>query len=207
MDISSQKQQLRAAVSDRMKTLQEKDRQAESRSVCRRILENLPKDAQTIAAYYPMKSEADIAPLLEEFLKRGINVYLPRAEGRAFLYRKMTSFEALAPGSLRIPEPDSEADILDEATLDIALIPGAAFDRKGNRLGRGNGGYDIWLEKLKKINPAAKVWGIALDRQVVNDVPVQPHDRPVDAVITPREMLKIENSEWRIENYLRLDHC
>lgn len=195
MDLSSQKQRLREAVSERMKTLPEKDRVSDSRSLCRRILEQLPKDTKTIAAYYPMRTEADIVPLLEEFLKRGINVYLPRAEGKAFLYRKMTSLKALKPGILRIPEPDENALVLNESDLDVALIPGAAFDYNGNRLGRGNGGYDIWLERLRTINPKALVWGIALDRQLVNEVPVQPHDRPVDAVITPREMISRKNEK------------
>jgi 5-formyltetrahydrofolate cyclo-ligase len=190
MDIASQKQRLREAVSDRMKTLPERDRQSESRSLCRRVLENLPAGVKTVAAFYPMRSEADIVPLLQEFLKRGIRVFLPRMEGKTFSYRLMTSMETLAPGSLRIPEPDSDAPVLDEKELDLALIPGAAFDRDGNRLGRGNGGYDIWLEKARKENPGLKVWGVALDRQVVNVVPVQPHDRPVDAVVTQRELMK-----------------
>lgn len=177
-------------MTERTAHLAEKDRQAESRSLCRRVLENLPADTKTVAAYYPMRTEADITPLLEEFLKRGMSVYLPRAEGKAFTYRKMESLAALRPGVLRIPEPDADAPVLDNASLDLALIPGAAFDRDCNRLGRGNGGYDIWLETLRARNPHAQVWGIALDHQLVNEVPVQPHDRPVDAVVTPRGMIE-----------------
>lgn len=197
MDLSVQKARLREAIKERMARLRPQDRQAESRSLCRRVLEHLPADARTVAAYYPMPSEADIIPLLEELLKRGITVYLPRAEGKAFLYRKMESLEALKPGALRIPEPDEHADVLDDSTLDIALIPGAAFDRDCNRLGRGNGGYDIWLARLRKTNPDAKAWGIALDPQLTNAVPMQPHDQQMDAVITPRGIiLRGQKPSW-----------
>lgn len=197
MDLSAQKARLREAIKERMARLRPQDRQAESRSLCRRVLEHLPADVKTVAAYYPMPSEADIVPLLEELLRRGIAVYLPRAEGRAFLYRRMESLAALKPGTLRIPEPAGDAEVLEEPALDVALIPGAAFDRDCNRLGRGNGGYDIWLEKLRRENPSAKVWGIALDPQLTNEVPMQPHDQRMDAVITPRGIiLRGQKPSW-----------
>lgn len=190
MDIASAKQQLRRAITERGARLSEKDRQAESRSLCRRALEHLPADARTVAAYVAMRTEADLTPLLEELLRRGVALYLPRAEHNAFSYRLANSLDALTPGNLRIPEPSDDAPVLDDAALDVALVPGCAFDRACNRLGRGNGGYDIWLAKLRAANPRAQVWGIALDHQLASEVPMQKHDQPVDAVITPRGIIR-----------------
>lgn len=186
MDIPSHKKRLRQAMTERGSGLREQDRQAESRSLCRRVLQHFPADIRTVAAYYPMRTEADITPLLEEFLRRGMELYLPRAEGKTFTYRRATSLAALKPGSLRIPEPDADAPVLDDASLDLALIPGAAFDRDCNRLGRGNGGYDIWIEKQRKANPQTRFIGVALECQVVNIVPSEAHDQRMDAIATAR---------------------
>lgn len=189
MDSPSQKLQLRQAINERLARMTDKDRDAESRSLCRRIREHLPSEARVIAAFHPMPSEPHIMPFIEECLAQGMEVYLPRAEKNAFSYRRVTSLTSLIPGPFRVPEPDADAVILDNATLDIALIPGCAFDRACNRLGRGNGGYDIWLAKLRATNPHARVWGLCFDCQLTNEVPLQPHDQPMDAVITPRGMI------------------
>lgn len=75
----------------------------------------------------------------------------------------------------------------DEPT--IVLVPGRAFDRERQRLGRGNGGYDIWIAKQRQQNPATKYWGVAFEHQIVPSIPVESHDQPMDAVVTPREFL------------------
>jgi len=190
MDIPSQKQHLRGSIAERLAGINAQERDAESRSLCRRILQNLPKETTVITAFYPMPNEVNIIPLLSTFLERGMQVYLPRMEHNAFTYRLMTSLETLKAGKLRIPEPSEDAPILDDTTLDIALVPGAAFDRNGNRLGRGNGGFDMWLKKLRAVNTHAQVWGICFDHQLVNEVPMAPHDQLMDKVIGPRGIIE-----------------
>lgn len=189
MDTKQQKQQLRLSIAERMQKLSQKDRDAESRSICRRIKENLPENTQTICAYYPMPTEVNIIPLLQEFLDAGKTIALPRSEGKAFLFRTVTSLTDLPPGPFRIPEPGPDAPPLDLASIDLALIPGIAFDPAGNRLGRGNGGYDQWIKKIREANPNVTLWGIGFDCQMVNIIPLEPHDATVDAIITPRMMI------------------
>lgn len=186
MDIPQQKQQFRDAITQRLARMNEQERQAESRSVCRRILQELPKDAVIAGVYYPMKSEVDILPLITTLLERGSKLYMSRADGTGFKFHQVTALNALKMGPFRIPEPPADAPLLDKTTLQYILVPGMAFDRAGNRLGRGSGGYDKWLLGLRKINPTVQVWGIGFDAQIVHEVPVAAHDQPMDKVIGPR---------------------
>lgn len=188
MDIPSQKKRLRDAITERLQRLSQKDRDAESRSVCRRLLERLPKEPFDIAVYFPMRSEVDIKPLITELITRGCAVYMPRGENKGFVFRRVTSLEALVPGPFGILEPTEHEEKLDRTTLSFVLVPGVAFDRQCNRIGRGSGGYDNWLKKLRDENPSAKAWGVALECQIVNEIPLEPHDEKLDAVITARDM-------------------
>ena len=190
MDTASQKRQLRQAVSDRLSTLPEKDRQAESRSVCRRALEKLPKDPFTIAVFYPMRSEVDIRPLIEELLTRGCRVFMPRGTPRGFEFRRILSLENLVSGPYGILEPTDETELIEKTDIAYVIVPGMAFDRDCNRLGRGSGGYDKWLAGVRSVNDKAEAWGVALDRQLVNVVPVESHDQPMDAIVTPRVLIR-----------------
>lgn len=166
-----------------------KEREAESRSISRRILENLPERKLIICAYMPMPSEADIAPLIKTLLEKGHHVFIPRFTKVAFEFRGITSMDDLFPGKFGLLEPLPGGPALDIAKVDIVLIPAVGFDRTGNRLGRGNGGYDKWLEDLRKKNPAAKVWGVALEHQLTNAVPMEPHDQRMDAIMTAHMMI------------------
>ena len=190
MHLADQKESLRRAITERLRQMSPKERQAESRSVCRRVLENLPPAPITVTAYFPLTDEVDIRPLLAEFLKRGDAVYLPCGDGRTFVFRKFENTADLRPDGLQIPAPPPTAPLLDPASLAIALVPGRAFDVHGNRLGRGNGGFDIWIDGQRKTNPRTRYWGVALECQIVNVIPMEPHDKGVDAVITARGILK-----------------
>ncbi len=56
-------------------------------------------------------------------------------------------------------------------------------------MGRGNGGYDIWIQQQKNQNPDTQYWGVALDCQIVQEVPVEPHDQKMNAIVTSREII------------------
>jgi 5-formyltetrahydrofolate cyclo-ligase len=193
MHITEQKSQLRAALLERLKRMSEKDRTAESRSLCKRILEALPPGPITITGYVPLRTEPDIRPLLEELLKRGDSVFLPRFENGKLAFRQVFDLDHLAPGELKIMEPPASAPLLDPQKLDICIVPARGFDAKGWRLGRGNGGYDIWIKKQRTENPKSQFWGIALECQIVPDVPREEHDERVDAVVTARGKMTVDN--------------
>jgi 5-formyltetrahydrofolate cyclo-ligase len=189
MHIQDEKDLLRQRIKERAARLSAGDRLAESRSICRRILENLPATPVTICAYMAMPSEADLRMLMEDCLTRGYPLFLPRFTRSHFEFRRMEAFDELTAGRFNLPEPSSSAALLDLRDVGFALIPALAFDRAGNRLGRGNGGFDRWIADLRKVNASAKVWGIALEHQLTERVPTEAHDQPVDAVVTPRELI------------------
>ena len=186
MDIREQKRNLRDSISQRISQIPENKRQAESRSLCKRILDNLSPSQLTIAAYVPLKSETDILPLLRKIIERGDNLYLPVFKNNTLTFRSTNTLNDLKPGKLNIHEPSDCSPELDPRTLDLALVPARAFDREGFRLGRGNGGYDKWIRIQRTLNPETKFCGIALECQIVNDVPREEHDEKVDTVITAR---------------------
>lgn len=189
MDPKILKSDLRDAIRDRLSHMSDTLKAAESRSVSRRVMESLPKEAMTVCAYVPMKSEVDIRPVLEHLLEKKTALFLPRFEGK-LVFRKVTSLTELIPGTLGVMEPPASAAELDPQALAVALVPARAYARDGRRLGRGNGGYDIWIRAQRKLNPKTQFWGICYDAQLVNDVPMEDHDERVDAVITGRGLIE-----------------
>lgn len=193
MHIRDEKQLLRTRIAERGAHLKANERDAESRSIGRRVIENLPEGTLTICAYMPMPSEADIAPLIAELLKKGHHIFVPRFTRSSFEFREITSLDDVFPGKFGLLEPLPSAPALDLHDVSLMLVPAVGFDRTGNRLGRGNGGYDKFLEDLKKVNTHAIVWGIALEHQLTDTVPTEPHDRKMDAIMTAHIMIVPES--------------
>jgi 5-formyltetrahydrofolate cyclo-ligase len=181
-----EKQILRQSIKERLLRLSDHDRLAESRTVCRQIRKALPKEPVPIAAYFPLKDEVDLRPLLDELLKEGWPVFIPGIEHGVMVFRKIASTMDLHVGKFTVLEPPRDAPLLDPSTLQVALIPGRAFDALGNRLGRGNGGYDRWIRQQRVANPKTRFWGICLELQVVHHVPMQEHDERMDSLVTAR---------------------
>lgn len=188
MDLRAEKTRLQQSIRERLARLSPGERAAESRSICRRVLELLPPESRTVCAFMPIRDEVDIRPLLRELGTRGIALFLPCYE-KLLAFRKAEDLSKLQPGALHILEPPPEADLLDPQALDLAIVPGRAFDAAHNRLGRGNGGYDRWIRAQRAANPRTRFWGVCFECQVVNAVPMEPHDERVDAMVTPRGML------------------
>ncbi|MDO8649079.1 MAG: 5-formyltetrahydrofolate cyclo-ligase [Candidatus Peregrinibacteria bacterium] len=189
MHVQEQKEQLRQSIRERLSKMNAKERAAESRTLCKELVKLLPKEPTTLCAYVPLGDEADIRPLLLALLKRGDALYLPRFEEGALAFRRANDLTSLKPGKFDIPEPPLTADPLPLDVLTHVLVPGRAFNAKGDRLGRGNGGYDFWIAKLQKTHPHVQVWGTALECQIVREIPMEEHDATVDAVVTARGRL------------------
>jgi len=192
LHISEQKKILRQEIKKRIDDMPTDARRAEGRTLSRVLVQNIPKGS-TVCAYFPLKSEVDIQLLLQELLSRGDTVYLPVFAGKdkKMIYRKAENLHNLPPGEFTIPEPPATAPELGNAEVDIVLVPGRAFDKQGNRLGRGSGGYDTWLTWYKKHHPKTPLWGTCLQCQLVQTVPTEPHDIPMDIVATAQEWIKI----------------
>jgi 5-formyltetrahydrofolate cyclo-ligase len=191
MHLSEQKALLRQDIKKRINDMDTNQRRAEGRTLSRVLLKKIP-EGSTICAYFPLKSEVDIQLLLKELLDRGDTVYLPVFAGKdtKMIYRKAENLHNLPPGEFTIPEPPQNAEELGDKKVDIVLVPGRAFDTEGRRLGRGSGGYDTWLNWYKNKHPEAPLWGTCLQCQMVQEVPVEPHDIKMNIVITANEWIE-----------------
>ena len=197
MHLSEEKALLRESIDERLKRFTDTERSAESRSLSRRLTEGIPAGTP-ICAFYPMRSEPDITPFLEEVLRRSDPLFLPCFEG-TLIFRQATDLTKLVRGKLGTLEPPVTATPMANRKWQIAnrltiLIPGRAFDAKGNRLGRGNGGYDKWIAEQREKGISMQLIGVALECQIVDSVPVESHDQKMDAIATARGITeKIEN--------------
>ena len=133
---------------------------------------------QTIVAYYPLPDEVDVRQLLDAWIAEGKTVFLPKVTGEDTMeLRRYTGRDSLQEGAFHILEPMGEL-MSDEASVDVVLVPGVAFDAEGHRLGRGRGYYDRFLRTCK-----ARTIGVCFDFQKVDEVPVDAFDITIDEVV------------------------
>jgi 5-formyltetrahydrofolate cyclo-ligase len=133
-----------------------------------------------VAAYAGVGTEPPTRRLIDRLTDAGVRVLLPIIDGSRLRWATYQGWDSLERGPLGIPQPAATG----AATLtaaDLVIAPALAVDEYGHRLGRGAGYYD---RALADIDPSAVV-AIVFDDEVVDDVPVEPHDRPVGAVLTP----------------------
>ena len=187
--VAEQKQQLRDAIVERIEHTPKEQRDAEGKSISRRLLEEIPTGS-TVLAYWALKTEPSVRLCIETLLKRGDPVYLPCFTDLRTTCRQLQRIEDLQPGPIKIYEPPNDAPILDSATLDIALIPGRAFDHSMHRLGRGAGGFDRWIAKQRTANPGTRFLGVCFESQLLREIPHEDHDKNMDGVVTARGLIQ-----------------
>jgi 5-formyltetrahydrofolate cyclo-ligase len=134
--------------------------------------------------YMPMKTEPDCRSLIKKAWSAGKHVILPvcRPDQGLDLYA-ITHFNQTAAKSfgLHEPIPGLCGHPVPPDTLDLVILPGAAFDPAGRRLGRGGGYFDRFLSRLR---PGIPVIALAFDFQVLKGLPGEPHDLPVHQIVT-----------------------
>jgi 5-formyltetrahydrofolate cyclo-ligase len=135
----------------------------------------------------PIKSEINPLPLLRRYADMGAQLALPAIAGRGkpLIVRAWSVGEKLVAGQWGIREPDASAS---EVEPDVMLVPLAAFDRRGYRLGYGAGYFDMTIAELRAHKRVTAI-GIAYAAQEVESVPVEPHDARLDLVLTEREVI------------------
>ncbi len=153
-------------------------------ALCKAILEH-PwfQAADRMMAYAPMASEPQLQPVLEACLRLGKGLVLPRCESAGIMTgRLVTVLSQLAPGCQGILEPGAETPVVSPGEIDLILVPGMAFDPTGGRLGRGKGYYDRFLGNGKTI-------GVCYQSALLPQVPMEAHDRRVDAIVTDQTII------------------
>lgn len=164
------------------------DPDAAERAAARLSLDRLPAFS-VFSGYQPLGSEFDPRPAMARLAETGAACALPVAESREapLAFRAFDPAVELVPDAFKIPAPPAAAAVL---VPDLVLVPLLAFDRRGGRLGQGAGHYDRTLSQLRAARPVFAL-GLAFAGQEVEDLPVDPHDEPLDAILTETEFISV----------------
>lgn len=139
----------------------------------------LYQNARAIYGYLPYNQEVRVLPLLEQALRDGKRVAVPKVYGDTMKYLWITDLTAVAPGYCSIPEPLADGPEADDPTA-LVLMPGLAFDPQGHRVGYGGGFYDKFLAA----EPGHPTVALCYRFQLLPQLQTDPHDIPVDAVFS-----------------------
>ena len=139
----------------------------------------LYKNAQTIYGYLPYNQEVRTVPMLEQAIRDGKRVAVPKCYGEEMRFLYISDFEnEVAPGYANIPEPIADEPVADDKTA-LVLMPGLAFDPQGHRIGYGGGFYDRFLSAEPDHPTLALCYGF----QMVDHLETEEFDIPVDMVL------------------------
>jgi 5-formyltetrahydrofolate cyclo-ligase len=176
------KSDLRAAALARRDALSDAQRAAAAAAIATRGLPFAIPAGAVISGYSPIRSEIDPVPLMRQLAAQGARLALPAvlARGKSLAFRAWSPDDKLLLGPLGILEPSPAAT---ELVPDLMLVPLAAFDRAGHRIGYGAGHYDFTLAHLRKIKAITAI-GLAFAAQEIALVPALPHDVALDYVLT-----------------------
>lgn len=164
-------------------------REEYSRTILNNILSmDVYRRSQTVMAYSSFGSEVDTLPLLFAVLEYGKTLLLPKVNrdaGSLDVYHVKNIERDLRAGVWGILEPISEiCACRSPSEQELILVPGAAFDRHGGRIGYGRGYYDKLLAACRDVNHLPQTIAAAFEVQVVEAVPMEPHDVRIDMLVT-----------------------
>ena len=143
------------------------------------------RQARIVGAYWPIRSEVDPRPLMRALLRRGQDIALSQILHPHLSWRLWRPGDVLVRGGFGVREPGPDAP---ECFPDALLVPLAAFDRRGGRLGYGKGHFDRAIAALSRMHPVLTV-GLAYAAQEIDAVPSEAHDRRLDFVMTERDTI------------------
>jgi 5-formyltetrahydrofolate cyclo-ligase len=202
MNIKEWKIELRRRAETARNALTPEERSAKSARInelmFRRISEVLDSRMRlgrkpTLFTYMPIKSEVDVTPIVESFWSKRYRVLIPKVqpEQKMKLY-EIRSYADLELGKWGILEPTSNASqLIDMKQIDVALVPGLAFDADLGRLGYGGGYYDRFMQQYVRTgNPKPYIIAGAFDLQIIEEVPMGLFDFRLDELITEARTIR-----------------
>ncbi|MBQ4899226.1 5-formyltetrahydrofolate cyclo-ligase [Paenibacillus sp. Marseille-P2973] len=211
MSIGESKRELRAEMSRVRSEISGESRSAQSLAACMHAehevigpLRNKRDSGLTVFTYLSFRDEPDTRPLLRSCLERGDTVLVPRVTGDGIMtLHRIGGEEDLAPGTWGILEPGEEVPIWPASRygeIDLAIVPGLAYDRWGGRIGFGGGYYDrfmaewaTWSEREAKRTGFALKAALAFREQIVSGlIPMEEHDFRLDMLFTATGTIYIE---------------
>ena len=188
-NLNDAKTTLREQIESTLDTLTPEQMHTRSADACQKLLALEPiRRASTIMLYMPIPGEVDLTPAALWCFRKGKTVAVPTVDWKRRDMRlvEVTTFDdefmEVDERGIRTPR---EGRPLPADLVDVIVVPGRAFDIEGRRLGRGGGFYDRFLDRFAH-RPA--LVGLALDAQIVEVVPAEAHDIPMDFVVTERRV-------------------
>jgi len=187
MDARTRKEATRRLVLARRSQIPPDERAARATVITESLLA-LPEleTARAVLAYVSMRAEVPTGGLCRAVLASGRTLLLPSvADDGTLRASPVASLDDLEPGFRGIPEPRARFPVV-LTMADVFVVPGVAFDPAGARLGYGGGFFDGFL----RANPRAARIGVCFEVQVVEAIPMESHDEPVDVVVTEERVIR-----------------
>jgi len=185
--IANSKTDLRQKIRAQLEKISPAVRAVESIGLCDRLKSQMPS-AATVLFFAPLADELDVWPLMEASIALGTTCALPFFDaGKQIYVARQIEKPAteIVTGKFGVREPSSSCAEIPLEKFNLTLVPGMAFDLRGNRLGRGRGFYDRLLAAVGGIK-----CGVCHDGQLLPEIPVEPHDAKVDFIATPSKLLR-----------------
>ena len=135
-------------------------------------------EAKTVYGYLPYNQEVRTVPILEQALRDGKRVAVPKVYGDTMRFIYLDDLQQVEKSAMGIPEPIADEPVADDTTA-LVLMPGVAFDRQGHRIGYGGGFYDKFLAA----EPTHPTLALCYDFQVMEHLDTEEFDIPVDMVL------------------------
>jgi 5-formyltetrahydrofolate cyclo-ligase len=181
------KERLRQEAFERREALDKNWRRQASRAIAKRALAlSELQDVQPVGGYWPIRSEVDPRPALRGLLKRGQSVALSQIIHPHLSWRLWRPGDPLIKGGFGVREPGPDAP---ECFPKALLVPLAAFDRRGGRVGYGKGHFDRAIAALSRSHPVVTI-GLAYSAQEIETVPVESHDQRLTVIVTEAQVIR-----------------
>lgn len=182
------KRELRARVRAGRAALSEDQRAADRAALTVRLSDLVhSRGARSLSCFLPVRNEPDTRGFLDWAHEQGIEVLLPAARADGLLDWIRPSGDGTVKGAFGIDEPLGEhLGPQAVAAVDLMLIPAAAVDRRGNRLGWGRGYFDRCLASIDQHPP---IFAVIYEDELVEHLPAEAHDIPVTGVVTPQRIV------------------
>jgi 5-formyltetrahydrofolate cyclo-ligase len=191
------KTKLRKEMKKKLAGLPGEEAAAKSAAILSRLLATQAwLNSELVLCYISMSGEVETSRIIAEAFRSGKLVFAPRCGGSALVFHKIESIadaSALHPYGMNEPEPELPQfpDRISAGITALVIVPGLAFDREKNRLGRGKGFYDRYLRELsEKYNRGSFIFaGICFHLQLCDEIPVAAQDVPMDLVISDQDLV------------------
>ncbi|BDZ37566.1 5-formyltetrahydrofolate cyclo-ligase [Microbacterium suwonense] len=189
-DEEQQKRALRARLRERRQLLSDAERESAAVGIARQLTALVrAHDVRSVSCFLSTATEPDTRGFVRAAVSRGIRVLLPITRADGLLDWAVADDDEITEGLFGLPEPGGQAlgpNAVDD--VELMIIPAAAIDRIGTRLGWGRGYFDKTIGSMQRRPP---VYAVIYDSEVLDSLPREVHDQPVNGFVTPTRTITI----------------